>query len=133
MANVVAVQTLIDGPRNVVMKLTGLLDTSNESATLKVDVSTLGQTPTAVRIDKINYSISDQLNVQLYWDATTDLLIVPLAGRGEINAKQFGGLQNNAGAGKTGDIWLATTGWASGTQSYEIILEMVKQGVTAVN
>jgi hypothetical protein len=39
----------------------------------------------------------------------------------------FGGLQNNAGVGKTGSILIQTTGWASGIQVFTVILEMVKQ------
>ena len=40
MANTVTSHTLIDGDRNLVMLFTGLLDTSNEARTIKVDVST---------------------------------------------------------------------------------------------
>lgn len=129
MANVVTSQIIIDGDRNAVVKLTGVLDTSNESLATKVDPADFAPVPTQFRIDKITYSISSQLAVQLLWDATTDLIILPLTDSFEICAKDYGGLQNNAGAGKSGKILLQTTGWASGTQTYTIILEMVKQGV----
>lgn len=129
MANVVTSQIIIDGDRNAVVKLTGVLDTSNESLATKVDPADFTPVPTQFRIDKITYSISSQLAVQLLWDATTDLIILPLTDSFEICAKDYGGLQNNAGAGKSGKILLQTTGWASGTQTYTIILEMVKQGV----
>jgi hypothetical protein len=87
-----------------------------------------GKTPTQVRIDHIDYSISDQLEVQLFWNATTPALILPLAGRGRMSFFNFGGLQNDAGTGKDGAIQLKTTGWTSGTQVFSVILEMVKQG-----
>lgn len=133
MANTFTTQILEEGPRNVVMKLVGTLDTSDQASTLAIDVSELdqdgiGPIPTAVRIDHIDYSISDQIRVELLWDATTDVIALALAGREDMSFKSFGGLTNNAGAGKTGDINILTTGYASGTQMYTIILHMVKQG-----
>lgn len=131
MANSHNEQIIIDGDRNVVVKCTGILDTSNQSLITVVDVTTLVPQPTMVRIDYIDYSISDQLEVQLLWDATTDDVIMPLAGRGRMGFCEFGGIQNPQSAGFNGNILLQTTGWASGTQIYTVILELVKQGVTS--
>jgi hypothetical protein len=133
MANSLSIQILEEGPRNAVIKLVGVLDTSNQSLTTAVDLSTLNQggtgpTPTAVRIDMVDYSISDALNVQFYWDATTDVIALALVGREDMNFKGFGGVTNNAGAGKTGNILVQTTGYTSGTQTYTIVLQLVKQG-----
>lgn len=133
MANSFTTQILEEGPRNAVVKLTGVLDTSNLASTVAVDpanfnMSGTGQTPTQFRIDEIEYSISDQLEVQLLWDATAPVVIVAMAGREDIGSKKYGGLQNNAGAGKTGKISVQTTGWASGIQIFTIVLRLVKQG-----
>jgi len=132
MANAFATQIIVDGPRNAIVKLTGILDTSNLSSTTAIDLTTLTQgstqlKPNAVCIHHIDYSISDQLEVQLSWDASTPVVIMPLAGRGRLMFKDFGGLQNNSGAGKTGNITILTTGWTSGTQIFSVVLEMVKQ------
>jgi hypothetical protein len=127
MANAVTSQTLIDGDRNLVILLTGVLDTSNEARTIKVDVSSYAPAPTFVRVDRIQYSISNQLSVILDWDATTDVTFLTLADCGEIEARNFGGLTNNAGTGVTGDIYLTTVGWASGIQTYSVLLEMTKE------
>ena len=129
MANSFLKQTILDGNRNTVIKLTGVLDTSDLGQTIAVDLSTLSPLPAAVCIEHIDYSISDQLEVQLLWDATTPVVILPVAGRGRMSYWNFGGLQNNAGAGKTGNILIKTTGWASGTQVFSIVLELAKQGV----
>ena len=129
MANSFLKQTLVDGSRNAVIKLTGVLDTSDLGQTTAVDLTTLSPVPSTVYIDHLDYSISDQLEVQLLWDATSPLVILPIAGRGRVSYGNFGGLQNNAGAGKTGNILIKTTGWASGTQVFSIVLELVKQGV----
>ena len=57
MSNAFDVQILEEGPRNAIVKLTGVLDTSNLASTVAVDLSTLNQggkgpTPTSVRIDE---------------------------------------------------------------------------------
>jgi hypothetical protein len=132
MANSTNIQILIDGPRNAVVKITGILDTSNLALSTFVDLTTLTQggtapAPTRVRVDHIDYSIGDQLEVQLFWDATTDVAMLPIAGRGKMSFWNFGGLQDNSGAGRTGNILIQTTGWASGTQVFSVILELVKQ------
>ena len=132
MANVYTTQIISDGPRNAIVKITGILDTSNQAQTLAVDVSTLTEggtqlKPKSVCIHHIDYSLTDQLEVQLSWDATAQVTILPLAGRGRMSFKDFGGLQNNAGAGKTGSINILTTGWTSGIQVFTVVLEMVKQ------
>lgn len=134
MANVVAVQTLLDGPRNAVFKLTGTLDTSDEAYNVKIDVSTLSSMttqgsnpPTRVYVKRWDFVISDGLIVNLFWDATANKLIAPLWGRGKYNAAPIGGLVNNAGAGITGDIGLSTSGFSAGTPAtYDIQIEVVK-------
>ena len=44
---------------------------------------------------------------------------------GHMDFKDFGGLSNNAGSGKNGDILFTTKGHSSG-DTYSIVLEMVK-------
>ena len=130
MANAVNTQVLVDGPRNSVIKITGVLDTSDVAAVKVIDLSTMSPVPTGVRIDHIDYSIVNNLEVRLLWDATTPVDILPLAGRGRMSFWNFGGLQNNAGAGKTGNILIETNGYTTGTTMvFSIVLEMVKQGV----
>lgn len=129
MANLLTTQTIIDGARNTVIKVTGVLDTSDLAYTIVVDPTTLVPQPTQLRLDHIDYSVSDQLELRIQWDATVPVDIMPLAGRGRMTFWNFGGLQNNAGAGKTGKIGISTKGWTSGTQTFTLVFEMVKQGV----
>ena len=124
MADAVSSQTLVDGGRNVVMKFTNLSDGTGESAVLKVDVSGLNGTPTAVKVNRIHYSVAGMV-ATLLWDADTDVRMLDLAGDGWFDFTAFGGLTNNGGAGVTGDILLTTTGHTSG-DSYSIVLEMAK-------
>lgn len=124
MADTVTTQTVIDGPRNTVVKLTSVSDGTGEAAVLKVDVSTLLGAPSDVAIRRVHYCVQGMV-ATLLWDATADVRIVDLAGDGCFDFSAFGGLTNNAGAGKTGDILLTTTGHTAG-DSYTIVLEMTK-------
>jgi hypothetical protein len=134
MANVVNTQILVDGARNAVVKITGVLDTGNVSSTVVVDPASFTPKPTSFRIDHLDYSISDPLEVRLQWDASTPIDILPIAGRGRMSFWNFGGLQDNGGAGVTGKINLLTSGYNSTTLGtsplvFSVVLEMVKIGV----
>lgn len=128
MANVTSTQIILDGPRNVVVKATGVLDTSDVTNLVIVNAAALLPVPPKLKIMKINYSVSDGMNVQLNWDAITDVPILTLSGQDHIKFDKFGGLVNNSGAGRTGNILLSTIGW-SGVKSYSLTLELRKQGV----
>lgn len=129
MANVLTLQTLVDGPRNLVVKVTGVLDTSDLAATTIVNPPATFQAPPQVRLMHIDYSITDQLELQLQWQGTPNSPLMPLAGRGRMSFVDFGGLTDNATT-PTGLIQLLTTGWTSGIQIFTLILEMVKLGST---
>lgn len=122
MADTVTSQTLVNGSRNLVMKFTNASDGTGEAAVTKVDVSALGYSD--VKIDRIHFSATG-MGVRLLWDATSDVTAFEIgAGEtGTLDFCKFGGLTNNAGAGKTGDINLTTTGATNG-DSYTLILEM---------
>lgn len=146
MANAVQVHVLQDGPCNTIVSFTGELDTTMEAYNVKLAPATyrstysLGPygTPTTWRIDFIEFAISDGMNVNLYWDATTPQIIVPLAGRGNKHFKNFGGYSGytaQAAAGWTGGIGLNTvlttpdTAFPTGSVlSYMIVLDLVQQG-----
>ena len=133
MANSTSIQILNDGPRNVVIKLDGLLDTSDLSSTTVVDPALLsdmninGVKASKLRINKIVYDVEDLLDVELFWDAPTPVRIWNLVGRGKVDVHRTGGISNNA-TNPTGKITMTTQGWTSGAiLSYTIILELVKQ------
>ena len=136
MADAVTSQTIVDTPHKLVMKFTNTSDGTGESAVTKVDVSgfTAGQrvdttthtTCSEVRIDKI-WARCNGMSVNVLWDATSDVQAIYLADGGpeHWDFSGFGGLTNNAGSGKTGDIQFTTVGHAN-TETYWIILEMTK-------
>jgi len=131
MADAVTSQTIIDGEKNCVMKFTNVSDGTGESAVAKVDVSALaanskGTSCSEVRVMRISHAIVG-MSVQLFLNATSNVLLVELAesSNGHMDFKDFGGLTNNAGSGKNGDILFTTKGHSSG-DTYSIVLEMVK-------
>ena len=126
MADAVTSQTILDGKRKTIIKLTNISDGTGEAAVLKVDVSALSPAATSVRINKIWY-MTEGMKVNLLWDATTDVvaLLLPQNVSGFLDFESIGGIINNAGDGITGDIMLTTVGHTAG-DTYCIILELVK-------
>jgi len=132
MADAVATQTLFDGTKRVVQKFTNISDGTGESAVKKVDVSALttgldGVACTGVVIERIWWQCIG-MKVQILWDATTDVLCIELGENqsGNHEYSVFGGLTNNSGSGKTGDVMFTTVGHTS-ADTYTIILDMRKE------
>ena len=114
------------------MKFTNVSDGTGESAVTKVDVSALatgldGSTCTGVSIQKIWWQCIG-MKVNILFDATSDVLAMQLGENqsGHHDYSSFGGLTNNAGSGKTGDIQFTTVGHSSG-DTYSIVLELRKE------
>ncbi len=126
MADTVTSTTILDGRREVIIQLTNESDGTGESAVTKVDVSALSPPATSLEIEAIWYS-TQGMSVELHWDATTDVLAwtVPADQTDYLDFCYFGGIQNNAGAGVTGDINLTTIGHTAG-DTYNIVLKLKK-------
>ena len=122
MADVVTTQKLIDGARTTVMAFTNVSDGSGESAVAKVDASALqgmgGPAGSSVS--------TDGMNVDILWNASTNVLALSLFSDGHLDFRGFGGLQNNAGSGVNGDILFTTRNHTS-ADTYSIILELTKK------
>lgn len=132
MADTVASQTILDGPFHAVMKFTNISDSTGETEVTKVDVSALepnqnGVACTGVTIERIWWQCVG-MKVRILWDATTDLLCIELGENqsGDHDYTVFGGLLNNAGSGKTGDINFTTVGASSG-DTYTVIMYLRKK------
>ena len=133
MSNSTTVQTLVDGPQNTVVKFEGVLDTSDLALMTVLDPANYYNDPltpfTQLRVDALTFSISDPLAVRLLWDASTDVNMFDCVGRLSLPhiGRNYGGLQNNAGAGKTGKVLALSTGYTSGTLEFTIIIYAKKQ------
>ena len=121
----------MDGDQKVVVHCVGTLDTADLAATTILDPATLKVTnplTTQLRIDKLTWDVEPTLAVAILWDATADVVAYQCTSWGKLDARKFGGLQNNAGAGKTGQIQLSTQGWAaSGVLQFTVTIEATKQ------
>ena len=133
MADAVASQTIVDGPTHVALKLTNISDGTGESAVTKVDVSALeadsrtGLSCTDVNIERIWWQCIG-MKVRILFDASSDVMAIELGENqsGNHDYSIFGGLVNNAGSGKTGDIKFTTVGASSG-DTYTVILYLRKK------
>jgi hypothetical protein len=131
MADNVTSQTLLDGERLVIQKFTNISDGTGEVAVNKVIVANLaanayGQACNGVKINRIWMAVHG-MDVRILWDATADLLAWISASNGPylMDFSTFGGIPNNSGAGKTGNIAFTTHSPTVGG-SYTIILECIK-------
>jgi len=131
MADAVTSQTILDGERLFIGKFTNISDGTGEVGALKIDVSTLsasaaGNACKGVKINKV-WAQTQGMGVDILWDATTDLLCetIPADQLYMLDYSSFGGLPNNAGTGKTGDVLFSTVGAASGDR-YTIVIEAIK-------
>lgn len=131
MADAVTSQTILDGERLFIAKFTNISDGTGETAVTKIDVSTLnpnsfGLACNGVKINKI-YSTTHGMEVRILWDATTDQFAwqLPQNTNYLMDFSSFGGIPNNAGAGKTGNLLFSTADASSGDM-YTIVLECLK-------
>jgi hypothetical protein len=131
MADAVTSQTLMDGERVAIMKFTNISDGTGETAVTKVNVANLapsasGKACTGVTVNKIT-SVCHGLEVRMYWDATTDVpFFLSTINTNYLNDfSNFGGITNNSGAGKNGNIVFSTSDQSAG-DTYTVVLEMIK-------
>jgi len=127
-ANVITKQTIIDGSRKLVVKihLDGHGVGGDEVNTVIVDAS--AYTPPAIdmKIVKIQSNLAGFV-AHLIWNATANVDAFTLdSGESSHDFSCFGGLINNAGAGKNGDILLSTVG-VGATDEGTIILTLEKR------
>ena len=140
MSNQFSYQIQNDGFRNAVVKITGVLDTSDAALLPAVSLKDFVTNDTAnlrfvgLAVKHLWHSIGDGLEVQLSWAGTpNDQPIFAIAGRGRETFEVIGPLQpNQANRGYSGNINLRTTGYglgaSSGTpvQNFTVLLEMIK-------
>jgi hypothetical protein len=131
MADNVTSQTILDGERLFIAKYTNISDGTGETAVVKVDVSTLnpsasGNACNGVKINKI-WMAAHGMEVRILWDADVNLLAWQVTSNGPylMDFSSFGGISNNSGTGRNGDIAFSTHDATAG-DSYTIILECIK-------
>lgn len=122
-----------EGWRNAVVRLTGALAMGeNEISWIKLsDFSNndpIAGKLVGLRMDCVNYSIGNGMQLQLEWAGDTPQQITDIAGRGCVEAEFGGGLiPNRNNSGYDGSISVRTSGFPPGTvQNFTLVLSMVK-------
>ena len=136
MVDAVTSQTILDGDRLAIFKFTDISDGTGETAVVKVNVANLspnqfGLACNGCIINRV-WASTNGMAVNILWEATTNVLayMIPTDTFYDMPFDNFGGIQNNSGAGKTGNIAFTTVGAAAG-DSYTIILEVIKTYASA--
>ncbi len=137
MADAVTSQTLLNGPRHLVMRFTNESDGTGETGVTKVDATAAangivlqGQTITPgvhLKITKVAYDIKG-MGVRVQFHATSNADALVLGGYGTMDFRDVGGIQNPGTAslaGSTGSIDFTTVQAALGS-SYSVTLWMTK-------
>jgi hypothetical protein len=131
MADAVSTTTIQDGERQLVVQLTNLSDSTGEAKVTKIDVSALatdssGNACNEVRIQEVWAQVYGFDGVQLWYDATTDVVALNLGvGWTHQDFSSVGGIKMY-GSGATGDILLSTLGTEASGDAYEIMIRAVK-------
>lgn len=133
MANLIERQITLEGQRNVVVKWAGVLDTGNFTLTPALALADCVYNDPqnrllGFRLDMVEWSISQELEIVVAWNATVPQLITPLAGRGRINMWNYGGyMPDQARAGYDGSINLTSANYtAASIANFTVTLELIK-------
>jgi len=136
MADLKTSTKIIDNPRECVFAFQyQFVDTGNESAVNKIDVSSLetsanGDACTGIRIAECWWVIN-AMTVEVLADADTDIIILHLdeGQSGYQDFSKFGGLPTTSsyGTNGTGDVDFTTTGAGAAGDAYQIVIRAIKQ------
>ena len=136
MADIVSTTTIADNPREAVFAFQyQYVDTGDESAVTKIDVSSLvasssGETCTGVRILEC-WWVMKSMTVEILADASTDVMMLHLSEdqSGYQDFTRFGGLpaSSSYGTSPTGDVKFTTTGAGAAGDTYQIVLRVAKE------
>lgn len=131
MVDAVTSRTLVDNQTTAIVLLTNISDGTGESLVAKVTPSAfaanaLGQACQDVSVRRI-HAANNGMEFRLFWGATSNVFFYGSSQNTSytFDLSGFGGITNNAGAGKTGIILLTTANAGAG-DTYTIILEMNK-------
>ena len=136
MADIVTVNKLSENTNEVVYAFQyQYVDTGNESAVSKIDVSALaanadGEACTGIRIVECWWIIS-AMTVEILAAADTNIIVMHLTEgqSGYQDFSKFGGLPTTSsfGTNGTGDVKFTTTGAGAAGDAYQIIIRGIKQ------
>ena len=133
MANQVQTRVLREGPRNVVVKVAGVLATSDTFRTAFVNLANLnanGGMPQAslvgLRLLEASWSVGTALSVILEWESADPEIIYAFSYGDDAELCDFGGLAPDRGiSGYTGNLSFRTVGF-TGPTAFSFVAEFAK-------
>lgn len=133
MANVVEKQIVEEGPRNAIVKVSGVIDTSDVNLVSFIAPGNFTNNDsrlrlTGFRVDEVVYSIGQVIDMQLAWNGGTPQQILMLSRSGKFDLWADGGLvPDTTRAGYDGSINIKSVGYPAGTvQEFTLLLRLVK-------
>lgn len=128
MANTINIQTIVDGPRNVIVNVYLASDGSTGDITdsVLIDFSALSGSPTTVKVERVE-AVFTGFAGTLEFDGSTDapFLHIPDGEFIDYDWCKVKGVPNNATA-PTGDITLTTLGFATAGDNGSITIYGIK-------
>ena len=127
MANSITRQVIHNGSRNYVVKTTIASDGATGDETDILVNATTGDMGTAASLIRLS-AVTIGCSAVLEWDATADVVLAALPSDREVKLDftHIGGIPNNAGAGKTGDVVITTTGLSTAGDTIVLVAEFKK-------
>lgn len=126
---------VLDGPRNAVVRLNGVLDSANESWPQAIVLSDFTNNDTKVvgllvglRLDWAEFSVGDPMGLLLAWHSNSPDPIDNFTQSGEKNYRRIAGLQpDRTKSGYDGSIDVSTIGFTPGNpRTYDVTLHFIK-------
>lgn len=118
------------GTKNVHVQVSGWV--LEEVLDWKAIVKASDFNSTSLRLDSINYALSDKTEVLLAWDKEKEgeepHVFLPLNGRGRLDFDAVNGLQNTVGEGKNGDVLIYVSTELTRKAYFTLTLDFSKQG-----
>jgi len=131
MANTTYVKVIEDGPRNAIVRVTALLDTSNLAATALVTKAMFTNNDVAAgpltgfRVNEVKFTVSNGSGAVIEWEATTPQMIGAFFDANEV-CWAPGLVPDAAAAGYTGSILFRSVNWVATIQGFTITLYLIK-------
>ena len=133
MAYSVDKNTLVDGPRHVIVRCNAVSDgTLTAGQDILIDKSGLvgpnpGIEPTKLVLEEVWYSIQGYEAINLWWDhGASDTIIATLSGDGYQDFRSYGGISDDGSTG-TGDVIWTNVGTDTSGDTFSITLKMRKK------
>ena len=135
MAHAVTTQVLVDGSRNTIIKVNIKGDGASGELTNSVifDASAYTTASTDNKLMRIAFCLNN-FSAELFWDGTANVALVNLEKdiSEDVCYKKFGGIINNAAAGRTGDILITTNGLNASANEGYIVFYMKQREVPVI-